>query len=435
MSNYMYVKAVTVEEMIARLTNVANSLSSLYFDNLMIQGQLSRMVTVSGGPKAWAENKTFSSFVEFAAGKQDMLCTMTSLYVSDGTGMSITVKYQWTDGIWGQFSFEDHNNNGSIRAPFLDQLREALNEQFKFVPTPALLSGLVGKADSAAMQIREQAVNDLSGSLAKLQKLLGQITIDAANNRQELERELRKAFADRTDELERVFRERQANLADDELRYKREHQQRIDEVAEREKLFDMRESRGVRRNLEKKIDELLMKNETMALSKGTGDKRWGVHAAVWGLLSFSGFIALYSASRILNSSSDVSTGWHIIAPMSGGIITFVLTMIYYVKWNDRWFREHADAELAAKRYKVDMVRSAWVAELVQEYQKEGKGDLPEELLTAVTANLFRDIGPSRPSDHPVDNLTSLLRRATDVSLSRNRFSFRQLRPIASKSKP
>jgi len=106
--------------------------------------------------------------------------------------------------------------------------------------------------------------------------------------------------------------------------------------------------------------------------------------------------------------------------------------IYYLKWNDRWFREHADAEFAAKRYKADILRASWIAELAGEWKKTKEGEpLSPLLVDAFTRNLFTDVSVSGPSEHPLDEMTSLLKRASEVQFGKSGFS---LKGIARSSK-
>jgi hypothetical protein len=177
----------------------------------------------------------------------------------------------------------------------------------------------------------------------------------------------------------------------------------------------------MRRENEKKLDKQLTTMESMSLSDSTGKKRWWVHGAVWLTLVAAGTLAGMMAAKLYKSDQ---LDWHVLLPMSAGVIAFVGTMVYYLKWNDRWFREHADGELAAKRYKADILRASWIAELVAEWAKEGKGDLPAGLMDAYTKNLFRDVTISKVNEHPIDDLTGLLKRVRRIDFGRKGFSIR-----------
>ena len=110
-------------------------------------------------------------------------------------------------------------------------------------------------------------------------------------------------------------------------------------------------------------------------------------------------------------------------PLAASSVTLVTTFVYYLKWNDRWFREHADAEFNAKRYKADILRASWIAELVGEWERENPNrELPAQLVEAFARNLFRDIGSSSVNEHPLDELMGLMKRATSISIGQKGFS-------------
>jgi hypothetical protein len=48
--------------------------------------------------------------------------------------------------------------------------------------------------------------------------------------------------------------------------------------------------------------------------------------------------------------------------------------------------------------------------------------VPTELLDAFTRNLFRDGGATRLNDHPFDDLTSILKRAKELTVGTKGFS-------------
>jgi hypothetical protein len=110
--------------------------------------------------------------------------------------------------------------------------------------------------------------------------------------------------------------------------------------------------------------------------------------------------------------------------MATGTVTLFATLIYYLKWNDRWFREHAEGEFASKRYKSDMLRASWLAELVSERAQAKQPDLPPELLEAFTQNLFRGSTPLAEAEHPFEQLTSLIKHAKELKIGKGELSLR-----------
>lgn len=109
--------------------------------------------------------------------------------------------------------------------------------------------------------------------------------------------------------------------------------------------------------------------------------------------------------------------YHFLIPLSSGVIGLTGTLLYYAKWSNRWFREHADAELQARNYKADMLRASWLAELVSEWASDGKAP-PTDILEVFSRNLFQ-ASASTDVEHPVDSLLGLLRRAQRLDVAKD----------------
>lgn len=77
-------------------------------------------------------------------------------------------------------------------------------------------------------------------------------------------------------------------------------------------------------------------------------------------------------------------------------------------WNDQWFRKHADSEFLTKRYRADMVRATWIAELVGEWKREYSVETPAVLLSAITRNLSMN-DAMLDTHHPLETLAKVLR--------------------------
>ena len=302
---------------------------------------------------------------------------------------------------------------------------EAVEKHFQVTSYVDLVRTASPVVDQSAIAMRERSVADLRETMERLATFQVELTQREAERREKTQVAMDEAHRLRTDALDKEFRERQAGLdrqkqtAEEDVAKERKALQ--DRVAQ----FETREAKYMRRELLKEIRAVLAEAEKTTLSEPTGKKRKPVHFAVWGLLAASAALGIVMGCRAFTAPE---ADWHFLAPMSAGFATFVLTMIYYLKWNDRWFREHADAEFGAKRYKADILRASWVAELAQEWVKEGKGDLSPDLIASYTRNLFRDVGPSRVSEHPMDHLTAIMKRATEFEFGRGIFSVRGYKP-------
>jgi hypothetical protein len=367
--------------------------------------------------------EVLKQFQSSVASKPHILVSNATVHSNhDG---NIKVQYQCSDGIVGKIQINFPGD--PVKAA---RCLQAVENQFNVSSYIDVIGANFPQAEQSALQMRERSVSDLKEMLQKLAEFQTDLVNSETEHRRKLQEESDKTYQVRVDKLDQEYRQRQVDLdkldqerraefervtreADAALaRREKEHQERVSQ-------FQTHESKYMRRELLKKIEEVVGKLETMELSKITQRKRWWIHFLAWILLVAGGFLSTSMAVKILTSQQF---DWHYLPPLSAGFVTFVFTMIYYLKWNDRWFREHADGEFAAKRYRADIYRASWLAELVTEWAKEAKGDLPPSLLEACTRNLFTDITPSRVSEHPMDHMLDLVKKAKEFKMGKDGIS-------------
>ena len=94
------------------------------------------------------------------------------------------------------------------------------------------------------------------------------------------------------------------------------------------------------------------------------------------------------------------------------------TLLYYIKWQDKWAQEHASSEFQLQQFYIDVNRANWAIESCLEWKKETNSEIPKELLASVTHGLFvnKELEPERVI-HPADELASaLLGSASNLKL-------------------
>lgn len=417
----LYTKALTAAEITSKLIAMAPTIwpgETVHFNvQTNVQGlNLSLTLPVA----ELASNPPIAKFLSTVEKRKQILASSAVMHRHD-TG-AIGVSYATPDGIVGRLMINMASDSSRI-ARTLD----AIEKQFNVTSYVDLLRSTSPEIAHDALAVRERSVADLQEAVQKLADFQANLTVREIEQRQQLEKAQAASYQQRVDALDKEYRDRQAQLdkrkAADEAALATVEKAHADRVAQ----FETREAKYIRRELLKEIRTVLADAEKTALSGPTGSKRWWIHGFVWLLMAASGTLAGTMAYRIF---SEQQPDWHILGPLTAGFVTFVLTTIYYLKWNDRWFREHADSEFSAKRYKADILRASWVAELVSERAKEGAGELPSDLLAAYTRNLFRDVGGSRVSEHPLDDLTALAKRATKVEIGKGVFSIEGERAVA-----
>jgi hypothetical protein len=90
------------------------------------------------------------------------------------------------------------------------------------------------------------------------------------------------------------------------------------------------------------------------------------------------------------------------------LIGLAAALVFYIRWNDNWFRQHADEEFRLKRLELDIDRASWVVEMALEWQEEKGSIIPQELIDRLTSNLFIDQDRRAPPKHPSEDLASAI---------------------------
>lgn len=258
--------------------------------------------------------------------------------------------------------------------------------------------------ERTSVQLREHTLNDLRAQLVSLGELMAELTIRETESRARLQRELQKEFSAKREQLDEDARTQRTELD-------AEHRARIAVIEEREQkhrealaLFENRESKLVRRNVAKSLDELLEKQGKISLSDPTYKKRQTTFAILGVALTVSIVLMLAFGTRLFSTES---LDWRVSLGLGLSSFGFIGTVIYFLRWNDQWVRQHADAEFMAKRYRSDMLRATWVAELVAEWSKDNATPAPAALTESFTRNLFSyETIPS--TAHPLEALAGML---------------------------
>lgn len=340
-----------------------------------------------------------------------VVCSLIEVKPADEPYQKESVKYQSANGILATVEIRMQNTSRAIL------LVHTLENHFTFIAPQNLVNEVkVQQPELAALQLREAAVGDLHAQLKKLGDLLTSITERDLELRKQRMAELDAQQAARVLEFES---ERKKILEEDERQRKslvEELQRKESELKERIEAFETRESKFVRRDLLAKLTELLDQFSTFTLSKDTTRKRRPVTVAALAMATLFGGLAVVAGYDYL-TTLDL----HYLPPLSVGVLGSSATMLFYLKWSDRWFREHADEELQSKRYKADMLRASWIAELAAEWAKEGK-QAPPELLDVFARNLFANAPDLGVTEHPVDALLGLMKRAQKVDVGKDRFT-------------
>jgi len=255
-------------------------------------------------------------------------------------------------------------------------------------------------------------------SLERLEKLNEDLVQQGINYRESLD----KKFDKKAEKFENDIRERQEKLNENIQQQEAGLDDERQQLEARRKEIDDRDNTHVRRELRKSLlEELKARSAAFALTKGTQHLRLPIHFTC--ILFFAvaaGFAYNYSTELFKYvQGDDVSTITSILLSLKSLGFTFaaVATGIFYMRWLNQWFSQHAEAEFKLKQFQLDIERASWVVETVLE-MKAGQEIVPTALLNSLTKNLFEyETGRKDEELNPADELASaLLGTASNVKV-------------------
>lgn len=226
--------------------------------------------------------------------------------------------------------------------------------------------------------------------------------------------------AEACEKFEKEFDERKRQLQAETDAQKQaledEHSARLAKLEEREqalearaKDLDDRDSRHVRREIRKDLKKALAeRSNKFELSGSTVQKRYVIHG-LFVLLLAATLAILWGALPTTKEDYEAADFWLRVGKSALATLGFAMTAAFYIRWNDWWFRQHADEEFKLKRLELDIDRASWVVEMALEWKREkDAGPIPAAIMEGVTRNLFEDPISTRPTHPAEDALATLL---------------------------
>jgi len=220
-------------------------------------------------------------------------------------------------------------------------------------------------------------------------------------------------FTEKVAQLEQKYTDLRDQLSTEHTTKLDDLTKKSSELDELRKKLDDRSNTHARREIRRDIlDEIQKRTERFELTKSTRNLRWPIAAlniiaclflgglAVWLAMSASGNDPLLVARQML---------------MAGGAVGF---LVYLIRWYNRWFEQHAQAEFHLKQFQLDIERASWIVETTLEWNDAKGTTIPDKLLESLSRNLFIDKSqPPEQVTHPADQLASaLLGTASSIKL-------------------
>jgi len=193
---------------------------------------------------------------------------------------------------------------------------------------------------------------------------------------------------------------------------------REDGLEERKKALDDRDNTHARRQKQEDLNAKLQQYQAaFRLTKDTERKRlpvtWGF---VVGLVVIGSLVAVNTWAALLPLISGIPFWWQPLRVV-GYTLAFAGLLIYFIRWQDRWAQTHADEEFQLKHLELDGLRAGWLVEVLLEWQRETKGDVPTELIQKLGTGLFEHSTARPGATHPVeDTIASVLGSSSSLRL-------------------
>ena len=204
----------------------------------------------------------------------------------------------------------------------------------------------------------------------------------------------------------------------------KKHEERTTELEVREKDLDKqrqdlddRSARHARREQSRALQEKIAnRSKKFTLTPETQRKRRSVHVIFVLLLLVSGVLITRSLLSPPLAKEGVAL-WLEIGRLPLGMLGFALTAIFYIRWNDQWFRQHANQEFKLQQLALDVDRAGYAAEMLLEWQEDKGGEMPAVMVDRLTAGLFIDQTTVGRVQHPSEDITgALLKAASKVRI-------------------
>jgi len=304
--------------------------------------------------------------------------------------------------------------------------------------------------DSGLSEEQKQLLSIHEGTLERLEKLNEDLVRQSAEFREQVE----KRFETKVSELESETKDKQAKLEQDYTKKSESLEIKEKELASKLEAIDDRDNTHVRRDIrDKMLDDVKSRISNFGVSAATEKKRTPVFLGILALISASLFLMLFTGyeintaeknytislestkgsnqDKIANTKTSNPTVelayvdrakvywlWARFALFSFALLG---TVLYYIKWQNKWAEHHSASEFQLQQFYIDVNRANWVIESCLEWRKETDSAIPTELLKSITRNLFvSEQSENEQLIHPADELASaLMGSASKLKLNMN----------------
>ena len=281
----------------------------------------------------------------------------------------------------------------------VDVVRSLNAIQRQFVPwnRAAAIDRALGPEMAEFYRLREEGLSRLEELTRKLVEETHDYRLRLDAEMADHQRKLTSSFDEKSRALEAKQEERIAAL-----------EEREGDLDKRRRELDDRSARHARREQSRALQQKISaRSEKFTLTPDTRRKRRPIHWIFGLLLLVSGGVVARSLFFPVTATEGVALYLE-LGRLPLGVLGFALTAVFYIRWNDLWFRQHADQEFRLQQLALDVDRAGYATEMLLEWQEEKGGEMPAVLVDRLTTGLFTDQTTVARARHPTEDVTAAL---------------------------
>lgn len=243
---------------------------------------------------------------------------------------------------------------------------------------------------------------------ATLERLEG-LNESLVNSTHDYRNKIDTEFSEKTKSLESEFLEKSKTLDEDFRKKSDALESESDDLEKRRQELDDKDNTHARREIRKDIlQEIKNRQQEFKLTDGTVGLRKPIFVSMVILVIVFVTGALLTGAELLVqdlSGNEFLVGIIKQAFYSAGAVG---SLIFFIRWMNRWLEQHSQTEFHLKQFELDMERASWLVETSLEWNDAKGTTMPPDLMKSLSANLFLDKAEVENVAHPADQLASAL---------------------------
>lgn len=306
------------------------------------------------------------------------------------------------------------NGQQKVKSPYFDEIIFTQNNNITLSSEERIrVTAMVAKNLSAYSserglgetpeQIQLSAIHN--ATLERLEDLNENLVKDTHEYRNKIDTE----FSEKKKLLETEFLERTKALNEEQSNKNEALKSEVDELEKRRQELDDKDNTHARREIRKDIlQEIKSRQKEFKLTDGTVGLRKPIFVSMVLLIIVFITGALFTGAELL--VKGLNGNEFIIAVIKQALYSAgaVGSLIFFIRWMNRWLEQHSQTEFHLKQFELDMERASWLVETSLEWNDAKGTTMPLELMKSLSANLFNDKSEIEHIVHPADQLASAL---------------------------